>query len=144
MAARIYSVAFAICVVAGSYLVFPSAAHARVCRWQVDGKWTLFQRNGARLPMNLRQIGDVANGSTFGGAALGNGDVRAVIVGKHFLANIFWQNGQQGFYNGNVETQWNRSQQSFVLKGWTADVARPSNHVEWWKSTPMFYRCTPN
>ena len=141
---RISSLIVACCIVFGSsYVLFPTAAEARVCRWQVDGKWTLYQRNGFRLPMNLRQIGDYANGSTYGDAVLGRGDVRSMIFDKHFAANIYWQNGQRGYYDGNVEVQWNGSQQTFVLKGWMVDLSQPLNRVEWWNGSLMFYCCTP-
>lgn len=130
-------------MVLGGHLLFSTAAYANVCRWQVDGKWTLYQRNGFRLPMNLRQSGDFANGSTYGDAVLGSGNVRSLMDGKHFTMTINWQNGQQGYYEGNVEVQWNGSQQTFVLKGWMYDLSQPWNRVDWWKGTLMYYRCTP-
>ena len=133
-------------VFGSSYLLCPTDAHAQqVCRWQLGGKWTLFQRNGFRLPMSLRQDRDSFSGTTFGGATLGRGDVTGHIFPDNYISlEINWQSGNKGHYDGYVRPQWSGSQQTMVLSGDMFDYADVMNRVQWWNGTPMFYRCTPN
>jgi hypothetical protein len=137
-------IAFTGWIASGSSL-FPDTAHAQqVCRWQMGGNWTLYQRNGFRLPMNMTQNRDAFSGTTFGGRILGRGDVTGYIWPNNYISlEIRWQSGNRGHYDGWVRPYWSGSTQTLVLTGDMFDYADVMTRVQWWKGTPMFYRCTP-
>jgi hypothetical protein len=142
-------IALAVIALAGfssSYIAFPTSAHANVCRWQVDGKWTAYQRrdgNTVRIGMDLKQSRDNFRGSAFTNS-LGWGSVDGNMNDKDFIGVIVWSDGRRGSYRAHVDTQWNGNQQSFVLVGTSFGVEAPHVLYQWWNSRPMYYRCFPN
>jgi hypothetical protein len=125
----------------------PAQANAQqVCRWQVDGKWTAYQRNeNTTVPINvnIRQTENFFGGSAFT-SSVGSGRLNGNINNFDFVMVIEWQNGIRAAYNGTIHPQWNGNQQVIVLDGTSYDANNPFTRFQWWKSTLMYYRCTPH
>lgn len=131
--ARIGSIAFAFAswfVLGGSFILVPNAANAQqVCRWQMGGKWTIYQRNGWRVDVNLTQDRGWISGNTFH-PKIGTGNIRGAVNDNDVTMEIDWSNHHTGIYQGKVQPQWSGSQQDMVLTGSMFDTQRPWDRTE--------------
>jgi hypothetical protein len=145
---RIGSIIFAFAswvAIVGFLSFFPTAASAQqVCRWQVDGKWTAYQRrdgNTVAINLNLTQTRNLFSGSAFT-PSIGSGAVNGTINDRDFTGLIKWKDGRRSAYNGTVHPQWNGNQPVIVLEGTSFGVEDPFTLYQWWKSTLMISHCT--
>ena len=105
---------------------------------QVGGQWTMVQKNGFKVDLDVRQQGSRLSAHAVSDRGVHSREANGSVAGPDFELTIVWDGGARGHYTGKLKHGPFAPPPVGFLEGITQDLDNPSSRAEWQSEGAVF------